>query len=1110
MKKKYSKRSIVLLLWLFPIITFAQKTITGTVTDQSGPLPGVSVTVKGTKNGTQTDNLGKFSIKAGENDILIISAVGYLKQELSIEGKSSLSISLKQDSKDLQGVVITAFGIKKQEKSLGYSTATVTAKEITEAGNTNFASALYGKAAGVQITTAPGGASSAVNVQIRGVNSINFNSQPLYVVDGVIIRSEGQNANNRNNGGFFDDQRIRGNGVLDINPADIESLTVLKGASATALYGSDAGNGAVVITTKKGVKGNGPTVDFNYYGTMEQAAFLPKYQNIYGQGYDRATNVSLGFNEDGSVPDTQSPAGFRPNFRAYANFGPKMEGQLMRWWDGSIRPYNPQPDNYKNIFRNGFSSSANMAISNQTENASYRFSYTRLDYEGIQRSSNLQKNTFGLNSSLKLSNKLSVDVVANYVNTRTHNRPYQINRLVQSFDGFFGRNEDTNLVLQKYQTSQGYAWVPFNQTNRNPSEAFIFNVRPNLYDYFWSSIKNTSDEIENRFYSSVTLNWDIIKNLKFRGRVGNDYTGRDTEDKGFNRYPVSFNDASSSTGYYVSGKSIYSILYNDALLSYANNITKDFNFNISAGFTYRRENYRDQSSSTQNGLVSENWFSLNNSYGIPSTTATRQSLLKLGYFGILNLSYKDYLFLESTLRQESSSTLPPKNNSYVYPSFNGSFVFSDAFRSSLPEAISYGKLRASYGIVANPSQIYASNISYGQSSLQLQGGSSVPQLTLPSGYGNEGLKPEKKYEQEYGLEARFLKDRIGFDLSYYTNRVKNQILNLQVSPSVGAGNQIVNVGELGSKGWELAITGRPVVSQSFSWQTKLIFSQNRTKVYTLANGVPELIFYTAESNGVKITARPGDDLGNIYVNPIKTNDRGEKVVNNDGYYEIDKSQYVKAGNVIPKISGGFSNTFNYKGISLNFLVDYRYGSSVVSNPLKYLTSTGMFESTLKYRDTQYGGLSYYIDGGGNYTLLPNANSAAPNGQKVYHDGVLLPGVKENGQPNDKVIDAASYYLNSFAAGSADALNQEGTVYKNNFIKMRELTLGYQLPQKFSKKLGMSKMNFSLIGRNLFYFYRTLKNLDPETMLGNRWDRQGVDEGSLPATRSFGFSINATF
>jgi iron complex outermembrane receptor protein len=1119
MQKLYEvcKCSLVLLLIILSHGAFAQTPVTGKVTDEAGALPGVSVLIKGTTTGVQTDAEGKFTVKVKSGDVLKFSLIGYSTKEVSITSQTTVNVQLTQSSNQLKDVVVTSFGIKKQEKSLGYSTSTISAKDITEAGNTNFASALYGKAAGVIVRTQPGGASSAVTVQIRGINSINYNQPPLYVVDGVIIRNQQQyGINGFNNKGYYTDQRIEGNGVLDINPTDIETINILKGGAATALYGSDAEGGVIVITTKKGVKGKGPTVNFNYYGTVENAAFLPNYQNVYGQGYDRATNISLGFNEDGSVPDTQSPAGWRPNFRAYADFGPKMEGQQVRWWDGSIQSYTPQPNNYKDIFRQGTSSSANVSISNQTDNADYRFSYTRLDYDGIQRESSVHKNTFNLNSSLKLSSKVSVDIVANYVNTLTQNRPYQTNRLAQSFDGFFGRNEKMDLVREKFLTSEGFEYAPAENPQYNPTEAFIFRVRPNLYDYFFSTLKNTYTENENRLYSSATLNWEILKHLKFRGTFGNDYTGRNTEAQNYNTYPVAFNTGGNSTGAYNVATGAYSILYGHALLTYNNNITKDLNFSFTGGFTARRESYRDEASGTTQGLVTENFFSLSNSNGILSTTYARQFESKQGVFGLLDLSYKNYLFLEGALRQESASTLPPQNNTYYYPAVNGSFVFTDAFKSTMPSFLSYGKLRLSYTENGNPAQRYGSNIAYAQTSLQTVNGS-VPQLAIPSAYGNNTLQPERKHEYEGGLEMRFLNDRIGVDASYYTNKINNQILGLTAAPSNGSGSQIVNVGTIGTKGAEVALTVTPIVSSNFKWDVRLNYSFYNTKVYALAPNLTELVLpgTTFEGNAIKVVARPGEELGNIYAYGQQTDGKGNKLVDANGYYNADDSHYVKVGNILPKAAGGISNTINYKSFSFTTLVDYRFGGQMISTPLKYGISSGMYTSTLKYRDAAHGGLPYYINSAGTYVQVASNVTAGPSGQKIYHDGLIQPGVVATSTPgvytpNTTIIDAASYYENQFSAGDPNSQNEGSAIYNNNYIKLREVVLGYNLPQSFVHHIGMSKIKFSLIGRNLLYIYRSLKNLDPETAIGDQWYNQGIDNGSMPATRSYGFSLNATF
>lgn len=1107
------RKCVVLLLLLISANAFAQTTVTGVVRDETGPLPGVSVLIKGTTNGVQTNSSGAYSIKAAKGDVLRFSSIGYATKEVTVGDDQVINVTLAVGSNQLKEVTVTtSFGIKRQERSVGYATSTVSAKEITEAGNTNFASALYGKAAGVTVKTQPGGASSAVNIQIRGINSINYNQPPLYVVDGVIIRNQQQYGQNGfNNGGFYSDQRIEGNGVLDINPTDIESIDILKGGSATALYGSDAEGGVIVITTKKGVKGKGPAVDFNYYGTVERAAFLPNYQNVYGQGYDRATNISLGFNEDGSVPDTQSPAGWRPNFRAYADFGPKMDGQKVRWWDGSIQSYSPQPDNYKDIFRQGTSSSANVSISNQTENADYRFSYTRLDYNGIQRESGVHKNSFNLNSSLKLSKKVSVDVVANFVNTLTQNRPYQTNRLAESFDGFFGREEKMDLVRQKFLTSEGFEYAPAENPQYNPSEAFVFRVRPSLYDYFFNTLKNTYTENENRLYSSATLNWGILNHLKFRGRIGNDYTGRNTEAESYNTYPVAFNTGGNSTGGYNVSTGIYSILYGDALLTYNTNITKDFNFSLTGGFTARRESYRDEASGTTQGLVTENFFSLSNSNGIVSTSYTRQFEVKTGVFGLLNLTYKNYLFLEGALRQESASTLPPQNNTYYYPAVNGSFVFTDAWKDAIPSFLSYGKLRLSYTENGNPAPRYQSNVAYQQTSLQTINGS-VPQLSIPGAYGNNTLQPERKHEYEGGLELRFLNDKLSVDASYYSNKINNQILGLTAAPSNGAGSQIVNVGTIGTKGFELALNATPISTSDFKWNVRLNYSVYNTKVYALAPNLQELVLpgTSFEGGSLKVVARPGEELGNIYGFPLQTDGKGNKLVDANGYYNADNSHYVKVGNILPKATGGFSNTFTYKSVSLTTLVDYRFGGQLISPPLKYGINAGMYTSTLKYRDAEHGGLAYYVNGAGTYVGLPSNATAGPGGEKVYHDGLIQPGVVASGAPNTTIIDAASYYENQFSAGDPNSQNTGSAVYNNNYIKLREVVLGYNLPQSFARHIGMSKIKFSLIGRNLLYIYRTLKNLDPETPIGNQWYNQGIDHGSLPATRSYGFSLNATF
>lgn len=1108
-----TKRLLTTAVFALASLVALGQTVTGRVTSagDNSSLPGVSVLIKGTTIGSSTDADGRYSIDVGNNQnaVLVFSFIGFTTQEVSVGNQTTIDVSLPEDIAQLGEVVVTALGISRDKKALGYSATKISSEELTAVANTNVASALYGKAPGVRVSTAPGGAFSAVNVTVRGINSISAtNTQPLYVVDGVIIRNTEQAAGT-NNGGYWDDQKIRGNGALDINPADVESMTILKGASAAALYGSLASNGVIVITTKRGNKKSGLGVDFNYNYTVERVAFTPKYQNTYGPGYDRETNrISFGTNDEGFIPTDTDGDGIndavRPNFRSWAQFGPRMDGREVVWWDGTTRKYSPQPDNYKDFYQTGGSQNINVAISNNTDKGNYRLSYTRLDYKGISRGSDLGRNTFNLNSTLKLHEKLTTDVVVNYINTRVHNRPEAINRIMANYGGFFSRADYMDAYLNKYQTSGGYKYVQYNQTDRNPDEAIKYNIRAvDLLEYMWRNQRDNDDEYQDRVLSSVTLNYQILKNLKFRGRVGNDFTSTRNEVERHNEYPTSFN-GSNSTGSYFMSNGRYSILYTDALLTFDKNITTDFKLSVMGGMQGRTQDYLDQRSSTEGGLVQENWFSLNNSYGIKSTSSARTKATMYAYLGTLSLSFKEYLYLEATARQEYTSTLPPGKNDYFYPSVNAGFVFSDAFE--LPRAISFGKLRLSQARIANGAQPYASNIVYNQQTLQTTGGP-VTQLSAANNYGNMNIKPEMKTETELGLEMAFLENKLSFDAAIYKNDIKDQIIAQSLAPSMGASTVLANLGLLSSKGFELGINATPYNNGGLRWDTRLTYAKSETRVEKLAPGMDEMTFFNTDGGALIIKVKAGDLLGNIYTHTRQTDENGNYIVEDSpdaipGLYKMT-TDYKKVGNTLPKATGGWSNTISYKGVSLYFLMDYRFGGSLVSAPHMYMYGAGMFESTMKYRDAANGGLPYNIDGDGNKVLAPSHDAAE------YHDGVLLPGVKaSNGEENDIIVDAANYYINSFYWATGDYERQ--AVLKNDFIKMREVSLSYNLPANITSKIGFQNLRVSLIGRNLFYLYRTLDNLDPEVAIGSSWVRQGIDEGSLAATRSIGFSISGSF
>lgn len=1091
----------------------ATSLIRGKVIASDGtPLHNVNVLVKGTSRGIVTNADGFFEIRAAKGEMLIFSFVGYAPMETPVQKQmpALLVAQLNRFDKEMDQVVVTSLGVKKAEKSLGYAYTSVTAEQVTASGNTNFASALYGKSAGVKVSTAPGGATSAVQVQVRGLNSLNYNSQPLYVVDGIIIRNTNEKGiRGVNNYGYWDDQRIRGNGILDVNPLDIESITILKGASATALYGSEAASGVVVISTKKGSARNGLGIQLNYTGNVEAVAFLPEYQNVYGPGYDRTSNLSEGATEEGWVPADLNGDGvnesLRPNFRAHTQFGPKMEGQMVQWWDGKLRPYSPQPDNYRNLYRNGFNSMLNAAVSNQNEKASYRFSYTRNDYKGIQIGGSLQRNTFNVNSSFKLSDKITTDVVLNYINSKVYNRPYQLSRLIASYSGFFSRAEDVSLLFDRYQTSAGYKWVPRNQQQRNPDEALEYEIKNETPDYLWNQLRNSEVEAQHRLLASITFNYAVAKNLSLRGRMGSDLTSLSIESKAHNEYPVEFN-SNTSTGNYGIADGKYAILYGDLLLSYEKKISKNIGITLNAGYQARDEQYRDQSSTTSGGLVKENWFSLSNSYNSVTTKLTRSFIFKNAFLGFVNFNYKDLLFIEGTGRQENSSTLPPGRNSYFYPSVNSSFIISEAF--TLPRFISYAKIRASYGVVGNAPPAYTSGVAYTQTTLPTINGP-VASLSMQVNAGNNDIRPENKYEMEFGFETRMMKNRFGIDITYYDSRTIDQILQLTVPASSSAISKLVNAGELHSRGVELGMEAIPIAMENFKWRSRVNAAIGKTWVARLDGAVKEIIYFEGEQNAIRIVANEGQAVGNIYVYPRLTDTKGNFVIGTNGLYVMDNSQYKKVGNVMPTAIGGWSNSFSFKNFTLDLMIDYRFGGKLVSPALKYNIGAGIYKSTLKYRDAGNGGLSYYIDNSGEKILLTGTDRTAPDGAKIYDDGLILDGATISGEKNTKIVDAAYYYRYMFEWG-ANAWNEEGAIYDNSFIKMREAVFAYTIPLKENNRMHFNRVRISLIGRNLFYFWKTVKNLDPEAPIGTNWVRQNIDEGTSAATRSYGISVNLSF
>lgn len=1095
-----------------------KRMITGVVKDSAGKaLPGVSISEKGSSSATVSDINGTFRIQVSSaKPVLVITSIGFERKEVEVGSQTSLDVSLAGDMTSLEGVVVTSLGIKRQQKSLGYAVSTIKAEELTKTGSPNFASALYGKAPGVRIGTTPGGATSAVNITVRGINSITGKNQPLIVLDGVPIR-EGEVKNND----YYGDQRLRGNGLLDINPEDIDNISILKGASAAALYGSEAVNGVVLITTKTGKGKKGFSVDVAANYNVEQAAYLPKFQNVRGPGAPLHVS-NTGQDEAGFFYydlDGDGTKETRGNTGHTINFGAKFDGKPTLAWDGVVRPYEAQKDNYKHLFQTGNNSSVSVSMSHSTENSNVRFSLTRQDNQGISLGAKNAKNIANFNSNFRITKRFSTDVMINYINQKTTNRPYSIDRLMNNFTGMMSRFDNGDWYLAKYKTSRGYKAIQAgNGQSLTPAENIKYpGYKPDIADYVWRVKEYNEDEYNNRVIASLTNNWQIIDDLKLRARIATDFTSLRTESRKSTEIPLVYQPAvndGSQGGVFGLSTNVNTIVYGDVLLTYTKKITPDVEVNVVGGYTAQKENTTATQRETSGGLSVENWFDLSASVNTMNYNADwnyRRRLVKDAFIGTLNANYKGYLFLEGTLRRDRTSTMNPNNNSFVYPSVNSSFVLSEAF--NLPSFISYSKVRASWGKVGNYPDIYQANISYNQNTLGVQqtNGTPVIYTMLPTAFGNDAIKPEIKQEIEFGLEAKFFNNRLGLDVSYYNGQVQDQILPITVANTTGYNSVLTNVGTLRNKGIEIGITGTPVSKGDFRWDAGVNFSFNKNLVEKLSNGSNELIHQDFDGNAAQLISKVGQPMGDFYAHPIATNSKGEKIVDGSGLYQLSDS-LTNFGNAMPKVVGGIYSSFSYKSFTLDVLADFRFGGYVMPTGINWMISRGLLEESLGAMDKAHGGLTYYVDKTTGKTVQSNA-AAGPAGEKMFEDGMLMQGVNADGTPNTTVISQAYYYWNTYNWGGPQYSSSRYELYikKNSYIKMREISLGYTIPTKLAGKIGAKKLQLSVFGRNLFYIYRTLKNLDAEqTTAGSRWFQSLTNVGTNPSSRTYGIMLRAGF
>jgi len=1046
-----------LMLVLFSLSSQAQTfKATGVVTGKpdSLPLQGVTVAVKGGHKASQTDASGKFEITVSPGDILLISFIGYQPLEIPANAANSLSITLEQAKGALNEVVVTALGITRQKKSLGYSVQELKSKDISETAEPNLVNALEGKVAGVRVTNSQGDMGSS-RIVIRGETSISGNNQPLFVINGFPVDNSQLGA-----GG----SRDFANAISDINANDIESISFLKGPNAAALYGSRAAQGVVLIKTKSGRKKKGLGISVNSNTTWENLLTLPKYQNVFGQG----ANGEFSY-KDG--------AGGGVNDNVDESWGPKMNGQMIpQFFDGTPQPFIPHPNNVKSYFKTGVSYNNGIAIGDAGDKYDYRFSANTQKMFGVIPNSDLGRNTFALNTTLKLDPKLTLTANVNYVQTSAGNLPgaggkRSTSTMLQFI--WMGRQVDMNKLRDHYYSTGS----PVNWNN-----AYYSNP-------FFVANQNTVGQRRDRLIGNVGLSYKITPELTANLKSGADYyTDR-------RKLRIAYGTSGTPFGSYE--EDAYTVNENNTefTLNYNKTLSSDFNLEVLAGSNIRTKSYEENDQKAPR-LAVAGVYTLTNSRDPLVSSNNFYKLKTYSVFGSAQLGFRNYAFLNFTARNDWSSTLPQSNLSYFYPSVNGSLILSDAFDIK-SDVLSYAKVRGGWSKVGNDATPYQLINYYPFITPPFRG---YPMLTASSLYLNANLKPETTTSTEVGLEAGLFRNRVRLDLSFYRSSSYNQILNVDISPTTGYSQKLINAGRLNNKGLEAQLGFTALKTTHFTWDINANYALNRSKLISLDNEGLLKNYVLGSDGSIQTIATVGKAYGSLFGTAYQRNSQGQIIVNDDGSPAVDPTNRI-LGKYTPDWLGGITNTFTYDHITLSVLIDGSFGGSQYSSTNATGAYTGVLALTLPGRDAAHGGLSYYYPGNDN-TQAPVAGTTGPSGEKVYDDGIIFKGVTQDGKPNKAITPASQYYKN---------LNNidEAWVYSSSFIKLREVRLGYDLPAEWLRPIGFAGATVTLVGRNLWIIHKNVPNVDPETAF-NTGNGQGLEDLSLPGTRSYGINVNFKF
>lgn len=1014
-------------------------TCTGVVKDRTGEtVIGASVVVKGTTNGTITGLDGDFSLSGVKvGDVIQISFVGYQTLEVTFKGQP-INVTLQDDTQKLEEVVVTALGIKRQSRSLGYSTTQVDGEEFSLARDPNVGNALSGKIAGVSVAgNATGGGSS--RVIIRGNASLTGNNMPLYVVDGVPFDNTSQGSAGQ--WGGYD----MGDGLNNINADDIESIQVLKGAAASALYGYRGGNGAILITTKSGKKGKGMSIDVNNNLTFNTIYDMRDFQHIYGQGSDgkRPTDRQAAIDSDRS------------------NWGEAMDGGNAVNFLGQNYKYS-YVDNFDEFYRTGVTNATSIAISGSDEKITYRFGVSNNVEKSILPNSNNRQFGMNMNTTYDIFKNLHFMVNANYI-----------------FENFKGRsslsdaNGNTNAAILWHANSFDIRWMERGNENCDwgttaDGKEMISGNSVYFNNPYWLQYRKTNEAKKNRLTGSMTLKWDITDWLYLQGAVQRD--GYNLEYQNVQPIGAAADPNGFMTEYQ---KTYYEMNYNFLL-----GFDKTFN-DWSVGATFggnKLINTMRQYIPTNGGrpFVVDGLWSVNNLDPTDLRASIGYSQYKVNsFYFTADFGWKNQVFLNITGRNDWFSTLSPENNSYFYPSVTGSWIFTDSFE--MPEWFNFGKIRASWARASNGTSAYQNQLAYQVLTYKVNGQQVV--TVNNSTFPNPDLKPVEITEKEVGLNLSFFSNRLNFDMAYYIKDTKDDIARVSTSGASGYNSRIMNVGRIQNRGFEFMVDATPVKTQKFMWNTTFNFALNNSEVKFLGDGVDRLAIDGATSNvgNVGIYNVVGSSYGEIIGYQYKRDENGNLLLK-DGLPQNSDDQ-VSLGNGVYKYTGGWSNTLRYKNISLSFLIDFKLGADLFSGSNYLAYSSGFHKNTLIGRTPE-----------------------APNQTYVFS------GIDEaTGQPNTVAVRAQDYWTKI-----TDLNIAEEFVYDASFVKLRELSIGYEFPKSVLSKLKVVKgLNISLVARNLWTIIKHTDNIDPEAAYNNS-NGQGLELNGYPYTRNVGFNVNLKF